>query len=54
MVNADKSCIPVHSNSTWVPSIKEQFTHINKLTEMEELIHIAKERPDKYKSTWAC
>lgn len=54
MVNAAKACLQVQWNSQCVPSMKEWFRRINKITEKEQMIHIANETPDKYNFTWAC
>lgn len=43
MVNAARMCIPVHWRSSKAPTIQEWYVRLNKIEEIEELIHIAQE-----------
>lgn len=54
MINAAKQCIPLHWNSLKTPSIKEWLSRINKIVEMEELIHITRDIPNKFGTKWEC
>lgn len=54
MINAAKQCIPVHWNSIHIPTIKEWFARINRVAEMEQLIHISRDTPTKFSRKWAC
>lgn len=52
MINAAKLCIPRHWRSTTPPNIKEWLLTIDKIAEMEELIHISNDDLHKYHTTW--
>lgn len=52
LINAAKQCIPIHWKSQNIPSIKEWFHRINKIAEMEELIH-TRDMPKKFGIKWA-
>lgn len=54
LINAAKQCVPIHWKSQNVPSIKEWFHRINRISDMEELIHIARDTPHKFGIKWAC
>lgn len=54
LVNAAKQCIPIHWRSNTPPTMTEWFKRIEKISEMENLIHQAKDTPTKYGRTWAC
>lgn len=41
LINAAKQCIPIHWRSANTPPLKEWFSRIKKIAEIEELIHIA-------------
>lgn len=54
IINAAKQCIPIHWKSQNTPLIKEWFGRIKRISEMEELIHIARDSPSKFGIKWAC
>lgn len=54
LINAAKQCIPVHWNSKKIPTLKEWFIRIQKVAEMEKLIHTARDSPTKFSRKWAC
>lgn len=54
MINAAKQCIPIHWNSQQIPTLKEWFTRIHKVAEIEKLILISRDTPTKFSRKWAC
>lgn len=54
LINAAKMCIPKLWRKTRPPSIKEWYNRINKIAEMEELISISSDNPNRFANTWSC
>lgn len=54
LINAANLCIPVHWRSTSPPSIPEWIRRVDKMADIENLIHQSSDSPSKYKDTWAC
>lgn len=54
LINAAKLCIPVLWRSPNPPTIADWFKRVNKIAEMEELVHQAQDSYIKYRNTWAC
>lgn len=54
LINAAKLIIPLHWGSNHTPSIREWILRVNKISEMEELIHISNDTPTKFYKTWTC
>lgn len=54
LINAANLCIPVHWRSTSPPSIPEWIRIVDRLAEIENLIHQTSDTPSKYRETWAC
>lgn len=53
MINAAKLCIPQRWKNTSPPTLRDWLLKIEKISEMEELVHIAQERYTTYMKTWA-
>lgn len=54
MINAAKLYIPLHWGSPRFPTVPEWLNRIDKIPEVEELIHIARDSPSKFSQIWAC
>lgn len=54
LINAAKQCAPQHWKNTNPPTLSEWLKRVEKIAEMEDLIHQAKEMPTKFGNTWAC
>lgn len=54
LVNAAKQCIPVLWRSSDSPTVAMWFKRIDKVSELESLIHQANDNPSKYGKIWAC
>lgn len=54
LINAAKQCVPIHGKSQTAPSIKKWFHRINRTADMKELIHVARDTPNKFVIKWAC
>lgn len=47
-------CIPALWKATTPPTLVDWFRHINKIADMEELIHQARDTPTKFQKIWMC
>lgn len=54
MVNSAKLCISAHWNFTQFPTISEWFVRINKIEEMEEMVHQSPDRMGSFVYTLTC
>lgn len=54
LLNAAKMCSPILWKSSKPPTIADWIRHINKVAEMEELVHQAKDTPTKFMKIWSC
>lgn len=54
LINATKIWVPVHWKSPNPPTIAESIRRVNRIAEMEDLVHQAKDTATKYRNTWAC
>lgn len=54
LINAAKFCIPIHWKDNTHPSISEWLQRIEKIADMEDLVHQTRETLKKFQKTWAC
>lgn len=54
LINAAKQCIPMFWRQTNPPTTYHWFCRIDRIAEIEVLIHQARENPTKFQKTWAC
>lgn len=54
LLNAMKMFLPVHWKSPNPPTTAEWIRRVNKVADMEELIHQTKDTSTKYHKMWAC
>lgn len=54
MVNAVKMCIPIHWWTSKSLSVKEWFTMLGRVWEIEELLHVSQECFNKFNDLRAC
>lgn len=52
MVAAARMCIPVHWKATRCPTVREWFNHIQKVCDMEEIIHTSQDTYQKFCAVW--
>lgn len=53
MISAANMCIPRKWRSPDPPTIKDWFIQIQKIAEMEDLIHQARDSPSKFIHLWS-
>lgn len=54
LVNAATQCVPLRWKSTSAPTLHDWHLRVQKIDDMEQLIHRANDTHDKYRETWAC
>lgn len=54
LINASKMCIPALWNTTDPPTLVDWFKPIDRIADMEELIHQSRDTPIKFQKTWNC
>lgn len=54
LINAATQCIPLHWKTTTPPTVAEWFKRVNKIEDMERIIHQTRDAHDKFRNTWAC
>lgn len=54
LINTAKQCVPLFWRKINPPKISDWLKRIDKIAEMEDLIHQANDNPIKFSKTWAC
>ena len=54
LINVATQCIPLRWKNALPPTINDWHSRVNKIEEMERIIHQAKDMAEKFKYIWGC